>query len=134
MDGIERAGMYPAIPLREAVESRGKAGRDYVYHYFGQNPTGRGYLGPGGKRRVYIGAPDATQRRAEANRLWHNREKWETLDRQHTALVSWLSQKHDNVGQLARAATGWALLHVDIKQLSLNIWPQVPLDDGQEGE
>jgi len=73
---IEAAGMYPALPT-EQWQARGDSGEArYLYMLFRKNAEGT-YQGPGGKRKLYVGADPGRQ--AEARRLAENRRRWRAI-------------------------------------------------------
>lgn len=82
---LEQAGMYPAIPHFQFQERNGSG--EYLYLLFRQNHDGS-YTGPGGKRKLYIGADPKKQ--DEARRLTHRREIWEELKTAKTQLEAWM--------------------------------------------
>lgn len=118
MDAADRAGMYPAVPVREAWEPR-ENGREYMYHYFARGQAG--YRGPDGKRKVYVGSdPD---RIAAARRLAGNREAWERLADAHRRLKRWLAGVERDLENLTAAAARWP--RTDLAELGLTPPPAV---------
>ena len=103
MSKIEQAGMYPAIST-EQWQRRNRSRTKYLYMLFRRRPSG-GYQGPGGKRKVYVGAkPD---RIAEARRLAENRQRWEELDSTVSLLKKWLTWQTHAINSLADESKHW---------------------------
>lgn len=100
MDRIAQEGMYDAVPT-ESWQDRGGPGR-YLYHYFPQDRTGASYLGPDGKKKLYIGVEPA--RIKEARRLAHNRRRYNTLNQAAAALQRWLGYRQTDLNNLAAHA------------------------------
>jgi len=105
MQTLKAAGMYAELPSREAFESRNGSAPIYLYHYFPQGRDGD-YLGPGGKRKVYVGCDP--KRIAEARRLVENRKRWVQLQRERTQLSYELGQITDDVTRLVKEAESLA--------------------------
>lgn len=109
MAALELAGMYPAIPA-EQWQDRGGAGQ-YLYMIFRLGPDGQ-YLGPDGKRKVYVGNDPA--RIAEARRLAENRRRWEVAQQARQELERWIADRRQDlkdlglsVANLARRSERW---------------------------
>jgi hypothetical protein len=88
LEVLDEAGMYPAVPSREAWEPRGDSPPVYVNLYWRQKKRGGGFAGPEGKRKLYIGCKP--ERIAEARRLAENRRRWEALMETRDQLEEWL--------------------------------------------
>ena len=101
MREIEQAGMYAGQPTEQWQDRNGK-GR-YLYMLFRtksyySRAHGQ-YEGPDGKRKLYIGnKPEAI---AEARRLAQNRERWNTLDREHGRIKDRLGRVKVTLGIMA---------------------------------
>ena len=89
---LEAEGMYPAVPKFQ-WQSRGSEAR-YLYLVFRQGSDGQ-YLGPEGKRKLYIGCDEVKIQ--EAQRLTHNRTMYESLHLTMNRLQRWLDYKKSEV-------------------------------------
>lgn len=92
---LEQAGMYPAIPHFQLQERNGSG--EYLYLLFRQNHNGS-YTGPGGKRKLYIGADPKKQ--DEARRLTHRREIWEELRAAKISLQGWITINEAKIARI----------------------------------
>lgn len=106
MVALDEAGMYPALPSREAWEHRNGGAPIYFYHYFTQDRRTGQYQGPGGKRKVYVGC--RAENVAEARRLAENRRRWEELDQARSRLEGWLHSIRTQVGRFTDEAQALA--------------------------
>lgn len=96
---LEQKGMYPAVPHFQ-WQNRGGDGQ-YLYCIFRQNGNGD-YTGPGGKRKLYIGANEANIK--EAKRLTRNRENWERLKEHKSQVTIWINGCQGRLLSLEREA------------------------------
>lgn len=102
---LDQAGMYPAVPVREAWETKANSSKEYMYHYFGLADDGSAYAGPDGKRKLYIGNdPDRVK---EARRLATNREEYERTQAIIWDLEHWLRRFGVDLNRLAADAGHW---------------------------
>jgi hypothetical protein len=113
MANIEAAGMYDGIPT-ESWQSRNDSEPRYLYMYFRACRDGRGYEGPDGKRKKYVGVDPARQ--AEARRLADNRRRWEHLDDVANRLEKWLNKRRWDLDRIA---------------MFIDDWPRVELEETQ---
>ena len=96
---LEQKGMYPAVPHFQ-WQTRGGDGQ-YLYCIFRQNGNGE-YTGPGGKRKLYIGADEAKIK--EAKRMTANRENWERLKEHKSQVTIWINGCQNRLTSLEREA------------------------------
>jgi hypothetical protein len=102
MNGLEQAGMYPAIPTEQWQDRDGKG--KYLYMLFRQDGYGV-YTGPDGKRKLYVGADP--EKIAEARRLTANRRRWEDLKAAAGKIDRWLKARQCDIEYLARNCQQW---------------------------
>ena len=100
---LEERGIYDAIPT-ESWQDRGGKGR-YLYLYFPQRRDGDGYLGPGRRRKLYIGASPA--RIAAARRRVQRTRDHRQLNREAERLHTWLRRRAAELNILARQLAAW---------------------------
>lgn len=86
---LEAVGMYPA-EAREQWQTRPNSEGQYLYMLFRKNRHGE-YEGPGGKRKVYVGADP--EKIAEARRLNQNRLSHDKLSSKRWELQRWISNQ-----------------------------------------
>jgi hypothetical protein len=96
--------MYDGIPT-ESWQSRNDSEPRYLYMYFRACRDGRGYEGPDGKRKQYVGVDPARQ--AEARRLASNRKRWEHLDDAARKLENWLIRRQRELKNVAMFIENW---------------------------
>lgn len=94
---VETAGMYPAVPHFQWQRREELGEARYLYLVFRQNGNG-GYMGPDGKKKVYIGADPS--KIEEAKRLVCNRERHDWLSVQKSRLRGWIIMTENQIGQL----------------------------------
>lgn len=111
---IERNGMYPAV-ASEQYQQRPNGQADYLYMVFRTNGEGD-YEGPGGKRKLYIGADPEKQ--AAARRLNVNRMRFDKLTRRRQDVSYWITGQRRTLNNLL---TGLNQLAADTADL-----PSVP--------
>lgn len=87
MDAIRGAGMYENAPARESWESKNTSGPIYLYLYWRKDREG-GYLGPDGKRKLYIGNDPG--KIAEARRKVENQQLYLALQGARRRVALWL--------------------------------------------
>jgi hypothetical protein len=92
---LEQVGMYPAVPHFQLQERNGSG--EYLYLLFRQNHDGS-YTGPGGKRKLYIGADPKKQ--DEARLFTHRRETWEDLRTAKIQLEAWIRMSESKITRL----------------------------------
>lgn len=102
MSLLETAGMYPAVPHFQWQRRDEMGEARYLYLVFRQNGNGA-YMGPDGKKKVYIGASEGAIN--EAKRLTRNRERYDRLFIQKNGLRGWILATQNQVGQLETRAT-----------------------------
>lgn len=83
---IEADGMYPAV-ASEQWQQRPNGQADYLYMVFRTNANGD-YEGPGGKRKIYVGADPKKQ--AAARRMNVNRMSFDKLNRRRRDVDNWI--------------------------------------------
>lgn len=122
MDALREAGMYENAPARESWESRGKDKPPaYLYLYFGmdQSKPGKVFLGPDGKRKLYVGSDPG--RIAEARRMVENQERYHLLQIRRQQIVFWfMAAKRDLDGwdrEAARRVSAGGALITDNREL-----------------
>lgn len=98
LDFLVSTGMYPA-QAKEQWQTRPNSSGQYLYMIFRSDGDG-GYLGPNGKRKVYVGAdPNSI---AEAKRLNQNIKTHETLKYRKYGLESWIHRQRRDVEAIER--------------------------------
>lgn len=100
IDRVAQEGMYDAVPT-ESWQDRGGDGR-YLYHYFRWDSRRERYLGPEGKKKVYVGSDP--ERIADARRLATNRRTHDRLVAAEQKLANWLVWRERELANLAREA------------------------------
>lgn len=123
MEGLEKAGMYPAVPTEQWQARNGSANR-YLYMLFRYSVVMGGYSGPDGKRKVYVGCKD--ERILEARRLVENRVHWEGVDGEMKRLRYWVKRfRRDLEGLVRQAKTAPSGLGPSRAEISLRSSPKV---------
>lgn len=97
---LESAGMYPAVPA-EQWQTRPNGQSEYLYLIFKQDERGN-YTGPGGKRKLYIGADQGKIDRAR--QMVANRVRFEQLHQYSRDLKSHINNALREVEALDRQA------------------------------
>jgi hypothetical protein len=101
---LEQAGMYPSIPHLQLQERNGRG--VYLYLLFRQKYDGS-YAGPGGKRKLYIGADPKKQ--DEARRIIHRMENWNELKMAKIQLEAWITINEAKITRIDAEISRYAL-------------------------
>ncbi len=132
MEGLEKSGMYPAVPT-EQWQSRNGSGRRYLYMLFRYSRAMGGYSGPGGKRKVYVGCKE--ERIAEARRLVENRLRWEEVEKEVRRVEWWVTGFRRDLKKLVgRAGTLRERLGRPGSEISSRWSPKVLAGSGRVGD
>lgn len=100
---LEGAGMYPSVP-HEQWQTRNGGEARYLYMLFRAGRDGE-YLGPDGKRKVYVGCDQ--DKITEARRLKKNRLVYDRLERLSDNLHHWITREVFAVRHLADQTRHW---------------------------
>lgn len=119
---IKEAGMFDSLPHFQYQARDGSEEKKYLYLIFRQSDSGA-YHGPDGKRKVYIGADPL--KIAEARRLAHNYDLYQSLRAKEIELSHWIGYKklelkrlEESVGQLLAASKKWPCTRIPSPQFA----------------
>lgn len=113
MNELAEAGMYPAVPS-ESWEEKSNTDNLYLYMRFPKNYNGSGHMGPGGRRRLYIGRD--REKVYTARMKAARRKRWEQLKQKRDHLQRWINDRQTTLRRLKRVIDDWPGADVDLDE------------------